>query len=60
MNEIKPVDFRVDGRLHDYAVYYIGADGSKTFGYAESLSAYNSGEMVELWSGQKCVIDFEL
>lgn len=60
MSEIKSLDFRIDGRLHDYAVYYIGADGSKTYGYAESMSAYNPGEVVELLGGQKCVIDFEL
>ena len=57
---IKAVDFRTDGKVHDYAVYYVHEDGSKSFGYAESLAVYNPGEIVELENGQTCVIDFEL
>lgn len=57
---IKSVEFRKDGKLHHYAVYYIHADGTRSWGYAESLSVYNPGEIVELENGLKCVIDFEL
>lgn len=52
--------YRNDGKVHDYAVYYINDDGSKSAGYMESVYVFNPGETVETWSGQKCIIDFEL
>lgn len=52
--------YRIDGKLHDYAVYYINDDGTKSAGYMESMCAFNPGETVETWSGKKAVIEFEL
>jgi hypothetical protein len=50
---------REDGKLHDYAVWYIHEDGTKEWGFAESVNAYNPGETVH-FGGVACVIDFEL
>ncbi len=60
MIDDKKYPYRIDGRLHDYAVYYIHEDGTKTWGYVESLCAFDPGETVELSDGLFCVIDFEL
>lgn len=57
---IKAIDFRIDGKLHTYAVYYIHENGEKTWGYAQSLAAYNPGECVEITDTFRCYIDFEL
>lgn len=53
-------EFRKDGKLHDYAVYYVCADGSKNAGYMESMYVFNPGETIEDWNGRQIVIDFEL
>lgn len=57
---IKDIAFRKTEILHDYAVYFLNDDGTKTWGFAESMSVYNPGETVELENGQKVVIDYEL
>ncbi len=50
---------REDVKMHQYAVYFLHDDGTRTWGFAESVNAYNPGETVH-FGGIACVIDFEV
>ena len=50
------VDYRVDGKSHDYTIRLLTDRGDWALCFASSLAAYNPGEMVMTTDGKKAII----